>query len=276
MINSFHFITAGDFKLKSDNKPNIPWASKPEDLPQADIPAFPGAEGGGMYSFGGRGGNVIIVTSLKDSGPGTLRNACSQEGPRIVVFNVAGIIRLDSPIDVDEPYHTDTRRLNKDSYKLGIITHPNQVGGYPEYKGEPYLDSDGDGIPDDWEEFNGLDPNNSSDAILDYNNNGYMNIEEYINDLEYFRNKIKAVSINLNDIRKGIESLELGGKCIFFKGAPGTGKTQMGEIVAKDFGAIPSTTYYQNCSNFNVAKSREFMDKLKKSNIFGYCKVVFI
>src|SRR5690348_16184000 len=57
-------------------KPYIPWASKPEDLPQAKIPAFPGAEGGGAYSFGGRGGKVFVVTSLDDSGPGTLREAC--------------------------------------------------------------------------------------------------------------------------------------------------------------------------------------------------------
>ncbi|HEX5655150.1 MAG TPA: polysaccharide lyase, partial [Chitinophagaceae bacterium] len=41
-------------------KPYIPWAGKPDDLPQADIPAFPGAEGGGKYSFGGRGGKVYV------------------------------------------------------------------------------------------------------------------------------------------------------------------------------------------------------------------------
>src|SRR5690606_29620944 len=50
-------------------KPYIPWAGRPTDLPQAEIPAFPGAEGGGKYSFGGRGGRVIVVTSLEDSGP---------------------------------------------------------------------------------------------------------------------------------------------------------------------------------------------------------------
>lgn len=87
-------------------KPYIPWAAYPMDLPQADIPAFPGAEGGGMYSFGGRGGKVYVVTSLEDSGPGTLRKACEAAGPRIVVFNVAGIIRLKTPIKIRAPYIT--------------------------------------------------------------------------------------------------------------------------------------------------------------------------
>jgi hypothetical protein len=85
-------------------KPYIPWAARPTDLPQASIPAFPGAEGGGMYSFGGRGGKVYVVTSLADSGPGTLRWACEQGGARIVVFNVAGIIRISTPIIVRAPY----------------------------------------------------------------------------------------------------------------------------------------------------------------------------
>ncbi|MBN2610002.1 MAG: polysaccharide lyase [Bacteroidales bacterium] len=87
-------------------KPYIPWAARPTDLPQAEIPVFPGAEGGGMYSFGGRGGRVIVVTSLEDSGTGTLRDACEQGGARIVVFNVAGIIRLKSPLIIRAPYIT--------------------------------------------------------------------------------------------------------------------------------------------------------------------------
>jgi len=93
-------------KDEKNGKPYIPWAAKPSDLPQAKIPAFPGAEGGGMYSFGGRGGRVIEVTSLADSGPGTLRDACEQGGARIVVFNVAGIIHLTKPIDIRAPYIT--------------------------------------------------------------------------------------------------------------------------------------------------------------------------
>lgn len=87
-------------------KPYLPGASKPEHLPQAKIPAFPGAWGGGMYSFGGRGGKVLVVTNLNDSGPGSFRHACEQAGPRIIVFNVAGIIRLKDRVSIRAPYVT--------------------------------------------------------------------------------------------------------------------------------------------------------------------------
>lgn len=87
-------------------RPYKPWASKPEDLPQADIPAFPGAEGGGAYTPGGRGGKVIVVTSLADEGPGTLREACETGGARIIVFNVGGVIKLSRAINVRAPYIT--------------------------------------------------------------------------------------------------------------------------------------------------------------------------
>nr|WP_036691791.1 polysaccharide lyase [Pedobacter glucosidilyticus] len=89
-----------------EGKPYIPWAGRPTDLPQADILAFPGAEGGGAYAFGGRGGKVYVVTNLNDSGPGSLRWACEQGGARIVVFNVAGIIRLKTPLIIRAPYIT--------------------------------------------------------------------------------------------------------------------------------------------------------------------------
>lgn len=87
-------------------KPYVPWAAKPSDLKQASIPAFPGAEGGGAFTAGGRGGKVYVVTTLADSGPGSFREACEKGGARTIVFNVAGIIKLKSPVIIRAPYIT--------------------------------------------------------------------------------------------------------------------------------------------------------------------------
>ena len=59
-----------------------------------------------MYSFGGRGGRVLVVTNLNDGGTGSFREACEAAGPRIVVSNVAGIIRLKERIRIRAPYIT--------------------------------------------------------------------------------------------------------------------------------------------------------------------------
>jgi hypothetical protein len=87
-------------------RPYIPWAAYPGDLVKADIPAFPGAEGGAAFTPGGRGGKIFVVTSLEDSGKGTLREACEAVGARTIVFNVSGIIQLKKPISVRAPYIT--------------------------------------------------------------------------------------------------------------------------------------------------------------------------
>lgn len=93
-------------KEAREGRPYVPWASRPDDLVKATIPSFPGAEGGGMYSPGGRGGKVITVTNLNDSGPGSFREACETGGARIIVFNVSGVINLKTPIYVRAPYVT--------------------------------------------------------------------------------------------------------------------------------------------------------------------------
>ena len=70
----------------------------------AELPAFPGAEGFGAVAVGGRGGKVIKVMNLNSSGPGSLQAACEAKEPRIVVFEVGGVIRGD--IAIKHPYIT--------------------------------------------------------------------------------------------------------------------------------------------------------------------------
>ncbi len=66
-----------------------------------ELKAFPSAFGAGATASGGRGGQVLFVENLNDNGPGSLREALMTEGPRIIVFRVSGIIRLQSRIYVN-------------------------------------------------------------------------------------------------------------------------------------------------------------------------------
>jgi pectate lyase len=70
------------------------------------IPAFPGAEGFGAGTPGGRGGKVMFVTTLADAGPGSLRAAIEAEGPRTVVFRTGGRITIQSSLRIRNPYIT--------------------------------------------------------------------------------------------------------------------------------------------------------------------------
>lgn len=70
------------------------------------VRAFPGAMGFGSATPGGRGGRVLRVTNLDDSGRGSLRAAVEAKGRRVVVFRVAGTITLQSRLTVENPYIT--------------------------------------------------------------------------------------------------------------------------------------------------------------------------
>jgi hypothetical protein len=78
------------------------------DLSPAESIAFPGAEGAGCHAQGGRGGDVYFVNSLQDDGSeGTLRKAISTAtGPRTIIFNTSGAIKLNSPLNINRPYLT--------------------------------------------------------------------------------------------------------------------------------------------------------------------------
>jgi pectate lyase len=89
--------------------------------------AFPGAEGYGKFTTGGRGGKVILVTNLNDDGPGSFRAAVSKKEPKIVVFTVSGTIHLLSPLEIRA--NTTVAGQTAPGDGICLADHPVKVGG---------------------------------------------------------------------------------------------------------------------------------------------------
>lgn len=116
-----------------DHDDNQPGDDDPVPTIHPDsVPAFPGAEGGGMYTKGGRGGETYTVTKLTDDGSsGTLRWAVEQSGKRTVVFAVSGNIRLKSDL-----------RISGGNITIAGQTAPGDgitLSGYPMYVGADHV-----------------------------------------------------------------------------------------------------------------------------------------
>ncbi|MBI5296002.1 MAG: hypothetical protein HY869_11055 [Chloroflexi bacterium] len=105
LLSSSCLPIAESVAIPTPTRMNTPVTASPTPDPERLL-AFPGAEGFGALTVGGRGGRVIEVTTLDDTGPGSLRDAVEAEGPRIIVFRLAGTIGLESSLVISSPYVT--------------------------------------------------------------------------------------------------------------------------------------------------------------------------
>ena len=105
-IMSFISACTSSRSMVEKTETSISSGNSPEKTKASQPIAFPGAEGYGKFTVGGRGGKVYEVTNLNDNGPGSLRAAVEASGPRTVIFRVSGNIELERPVNIKNPYIT--------------------------------------------------------------------------------------------------------------------------------------------------------------------------
>lgn len=143
--------------------------------------AFPGAEGFGRLAKGGHGGDLYHVIQLADDGLGSLREGIrSAQGPRTIVFDVSGCILLKTLLAVDKSFLTIAGQTSPGD---GICVRDQT---FRIVKAEHVVwpqDADQDGMPDAWENEQGLDSHDADDRNGDLDHDGFTNLEAYLNSL---------------------------------------------------------------------------------------------
>jgi hypothetical protein len=113
--------------------------------------------------------------------PVTIQSA--KDAYELVLADAGATLPKRDPVDQRAVEQTRTGKVQYEKGK-GIITDIKQVGGYPEYNGEPVKYTQNDGIPDWWKKKYNLDVNDPDLATKDSSGDGYTNIEEYLNGLD--------------------------------------------------------------------------------------------
>ena len=136
-------------------------------MAQEKLPAFPGAEGFGRYTTGGRGGEVYHVTNLNDSGTGSLRWALNQSGAKTIVFDISGTIHLNSALTIGS--NTTIAGQTAPGDGICIADYPCSIKGnnvivrYMRFRlGNKNVKKDG---ADGWDGFGGFD---QKDWVIDH------------------------------------------------------------------------------------------------------------
>jgi len=138
-----------------------------DDVHKENTPAFPGAEGFGRYVTGGRGGQVLHVKNLKDSGYQSLRWSLQQQGAKIIVFDVSGTIHLESELSI--PSNTTIAGQTAPGDGICLADYPVSISGnnvivrYMRFRlGNKNVKKDG---ADGWDGFGGFD---KQDWMIDH------------------------------------------------------------------------------------------------------------
>jgi hypothetical protein len=119
----------------------------------------------------------------------------------LVLAHAGACLPKRDAVDERAVEQTRTGKVQYEKGK-GIITNISQVGGYPQYKGEPVTYTQNDGIPDSWKKKYGLDVNDPKLATEDCNGDGYSNIEKYLDGLDPTR------KVDWKDLKNNVNPLD--------------------------------------------------------------------